>query len=72
MNLYVYKFIRDNGNWENWDMCMIEEYKDCENKLQLLKKERYYIETLKCKLNINIPSRGIKEIQKEYYKKNRT
>ena len=57
----VYKFIRDNGNWENWDMVMIEEYKDCESKLQLRKKERYYIETLKCTLNVQIPTRTTKE-----------
>ena len=62
-NYNVYKFIRDNGNWENWDMVMIEEYKDCESKLQLQKKERYYIETLCATLNKYIPLRT----KKEYY-----
>jgi len=60
-NYNVYKFIRDNGNWENWDMVMIEEYKDCESKLQLHKKERYYVETLKSTLNLQIPTRSKKE-----------
>ena len=25
-NLKVYKFIRDNGGWENWNMIEIEKY----------------------------------------------
>ena len=62
-NRKVYNFIRDNGNWENWDMVMIEEYKDCENKLQLEKKERYYIEQLNSTLNCNIPTRTVKEYE---------
>ena len=33
-NLNVYKFIRDNGNWENWNMVLIEYYA-CDNKLEL-------------------------------------
>lgn len=60
-NHRVYKFIRDNGNWENWDMVMIEEYKECQSKLQLEKKERYYIETLCSTLNMCIPTRTTKE-----------
>ena len=60
-NRRVYNCIRDNGNWENWDMVMIEEYKDCMSKLQLEKKERYYIETLCATLNICIPTRTNKE-----------
>jgi hypothetical protein len=60
-NIKVYKFIRDNGNWENWDMVMIEEYKECQSKLQLQKKERYYIETLCATLNMVIPTQTIDE-----------
>ena len=52
INTKVYNFIRNNGNWENWDMVMIEEYKDCESKIQLLKKERFYTDELKATLNM--------------------
>ena len=79
-NLKVYKFIRDNGGWENWDMIIIEEF-ECENKLELIKKEREYIEKLNASLNSDIPSRTVKEYRqdkknelneynKNYYKNN--
>lgn len=77
-NLNVYKFIRDNGGWDNFDMVMIEEYK-CNDKLELHARERYYLEQLGATLNMCIPSRTkkeydeknkekIKEYQKEYQK----
>ena len=34
-NMRVYKFIRDNGGWDNWDMILIENCK-CENRLYVL------------------------------------
>lgn len=62
----VYKFIRDNGNWDNWDMIMIEQY-PCQNKLEAERRERYWIETLNSTLNRQIPSRT----KKEYYNDNK-
>ena len=38
-----YKFIRDHGGWINWKMIIIEEY-PCNNKTELLIRERYHIE----------------------------
>tara|TARA_R110002020_G_scaffold384131_1_gene594775 strand:- start:57 stop:674 length:618 start_codon:yes stop_codon:yes gene_type:complete len=55
-NYRLYKFIRENGGFDNWEMFMIEEFK-CENKLQKLKKEREWIEKEKPSLNSAIPSR---------------
>ena len=69
-NLNVYQFIRENGGWDNWDMILIEKFK-CSNKLELLKRERYYIETLNARLNSRIPSRSKKEQMKEYREKNK-
>jgi hypothetical protein len=65
-NYNIYKFIRENGGWENWDMVMIEKSK-CENSLDAKKKEREYIEQLKASLNMNIPSRT----KKEHYNDNK-
>ena len=65
-NLDLYKFIRENGGWKNWDMVLIEYYK-CDNKLELEKKEREVIENLKPTLNKQIPTRT----DKEYYQDNR-
>lgn len=50
------------------DICLIEEY-SCENKEQLHKRERYYIEnTINC-VNKYIPIRNKEEYNKEYREK---
>lgn len=80
-NLNVYKFIRENGGWNNFEMIMIEEY-NCENKLQAHQRERYWIETLNADLNCIIPTRTQKEYndinkeqiieyQKKWYEENK-
>ena len=69
-NLKVYKFIRDNSGIENWDMILIEEY-PCENKMQKVKRERYWCEELKSELNSMCPGRSNKESVQEYQKKNK-
>jgi len=73
-NLDVYKFIRENCGWENWNMVLIEYY-PCDTKLELEKREREIIENLKPTLNQKIPTRTNKEYKennkehlKEYYK----
>ena len=69
-NLNVYKFIRANGNWDNWDMIIIEKF-ECNDKLELHKKERDILEQLGATLNSQIPNRSIKEWKdnnKEYFK----
>ena len=58
--MYVYQFIREHGNWSNWDMLLIESCK-CEDALEARKKERFFIESLHATLNSCIPSRTIKE-----------
>ena len=66
---YVYKFIRENGGWENWSMILVN-YVPCKTKLELLKIEREYIETIDndLLLNRNIPSRSHKEYNRQYAK----
>jgi hypothetical protein len=59
-NLAVYAFIRGNGGWDNWDMIQIEAYAAV-SKLDLLSRERHWIETLKPELNREIPGRTDKE-----------
>ena len=63
---YVYKFIRDNGGFENFDMILIET-KFCNNSLEAKREERNYIEQLNASLNTNIPSRT----HDEWYEQNR-
>jgi hypothetical protein len=64
----VYKFIRENGNWCNWSMIEIEKYKAVD-KLDALKRERYWIEQLNASLNNNIPSRTEAEYHIDYKRK---
>lgn len=67
---FVYKFIRDNGGWNNW--CMIEIEKiECETRQESFKKERYWVEKLKPSLNKVIPANDKNVKEKEYYEKNK-
>jgi hypothetical protein len=59
-NFKVYKFIRDNGDWHNWSMILIEMY-PCTNHLESLQRERYWCEHLNATLNSLVPSRTDKE-----------
>jgi hypothetical protein len=80
-NFYVYQFIREHGNWQNWDMIEIEKF-PCNDSLDACKRERYWVEYYKATLNSNIPSRTVQEwkeenkdklleYQIEYYKDNK-
>tara|TARA_R110000822_G_scaffold263136_1_gene387461 strand:- start:18 stop:584 length:567 start_codon:yes stop_codon:yes gene_type:complete len=66
-NLNIYQFIRQSGGFDNWDIVLVEEYKDCNNKNDLHARERYYIELLESTLNSRIPIRSQQEY-KEYHK----
>lgn len=59
-NYKVYQFIRDNGNWDNFSMIVIEEY-NCSSRLEAEARERHWIETLNASLNCVIPTRTKKE-----------
>ena len=72
-NYYVYKFIRENGGWDNWDMIEVERFKAIDGD-DARKKERYWIEQLRATLNSAIPGRTQKEydeIHKEHLEEKR-
>lgn len=76
-NFYVYKFIRENGGWDNFDMILID-YVPCETKLELHKIERKYIEKYDLVLNTKKPIETQLELKqrkttfnKEYYTTNK-
>jgi hypothetical protein len=64
-NYKIYKIIRDNGGWENWDMSIIEHY-SCNNVVEAKDRERYWIEKESSQLNVTIPNRDKKEYSKIY------
>jgi hypothetical protein len=65
-NIYVYKYIREKGGWDDWSMVVIEKY-PCVDKNEAEKRERYWIELLQAKLNKYIPTRN----KREYYEDNK-
>jgi len=67
-NLKIYKIIRENGGWDNWNMVLVEEF-PCKDKFEACKKEREVYEELDAKLNTLIPYRTQEEL-KEYKKQN--
>jgi hypothetical protein len=52
----VYRFIRDHGSWDNWQLIVIE-HRPVNSKRESLIRERFFVEEYKAKLNKNIPSR---------------
>jgi hypothetical protein len=71
-NYPVYRFIRDNGGFSNWEMIEIKKV-NCNDKRELEMKEREYLEMLGGVLNKCVPSRGSVEyynINKEKSNKN--
>jgi len=65
-NTPLYKHIRDNGGWGEYEMILIEYY-PCETKLELHKKERECKEIYNDNLGCEIPGRT----KKEYYQNNK-
>ena len=55
-NFHIYDFIRSHGGWDNWSMILLEQY-EAPNRFEAEKRERYWIETLGCNLNMRTPSR---------------
>ena len=55
----VHKHLNDIG-WDTVDIILVELY-PCGNKMELERRERYWIETLKPSLNRVIPTRNAKE-----------
>ena len=51
-NQYVYKFIRENGGWDNWSMIQLEKY-NCKNRREAEAREYFWIQQLNSTLNTN-------------------
>tara|TARA_R110001592_G_scaffold118937_2_gene321583 strand:+ start:2333 stop:2791 length:459 start_codon:yes stop_codon:yes gene_type:complete len=60
----VYKFIRENGGMDNWDIEKLYEFYP-ENEIDLRQTEREYIEEYNASLNTQIPNRSREEYRKD-------
>jgi hypothetical protein len=71
-NYPVYKFIRENGGWFNWDMVLIEYY-PCETELELGRRENYFMIELQSSLNNKSPNiyETHQEARHGYYENNK-
>lgn len=67
-NQYVYRFIRENGGWNNWSMVMIKKYPEVKDIYELHHKERKWMRKLKATLNKQVPGILLKIGKKEYSK----
>ena len=65
-NLKVYKYIRENGGWNEWEIILLYDY-PCKNRNQLELEEQRAIKKYKSTLNQFIPART----QQERYKDNK-
>jgi hypothetical protein len=64
-NLRVYQYIRDNSNFENWELIVLETVQ-YDQKFELKARERYHMEALGATLNSCVPNRN----KAEYYVEN--
>ena len=62
----VYKFIREHGGWDDWQMVLVEKT-PCNDKIEAVKFENEYYEKLGGTLNSNVPART----KKQYYVDNK-
>ncbi len=59
-NLFVYRFIRDHGNWDNWQL-IVHEKLAVKDKSEAVLRERFWCEHYQATLNSNVPGRTRKE-----------
>jgi hypothetical protein len=61
-NYFVYKFIREHGGWDNWQL-LVHEKLAVEDKIAARLRERYWTEHYNATLNSQVPGRT----KSEYY-----
>tara|TARA_R110001592_G_scaffold257326_1_gene520894 strand:- start:82 stop:672 length:591 start_codon:yes stop_codon:yes gene_type:complete len=72
-NSYKYKYIRDNGGWDNWTMIELHKF-PCNDKRELECEENRVMIELQSQLNSRKPyitEEDIREYKKNYYENNK-
>jgi len=65
-NYVLYKFIRENGEFDNFNMVLVEKYTECKDRLEARQREQYWIDELQPQLN---EQRAFYAISKNEYDK---
>ena len=60
----VYRIIRENGGFDNWEFQIVEFYK-CNSRKELELREKHYIKTFKPTLNTTVPRRTWREYRED-------
>ena len=63
---FVYRFIRDHGGFENWQL-IVHEKLAVKDKVDARLRERFWCEFYKATLNKQVPGRTRKEKNKKYH-----
>jgi hypothetical protein len=70
-NYKLYKTIRENGGFENWDFIEVETFEhESTDKTTPSQREAYYYNVFKATLNNNVPGRSHNESKKAWLEKN--
>ena len=66
-NTELYKKIRENGGWDNWDMIIIDTIK-CEDRIEAKKKEQEYYKIISDELNASNfqDKKSVKNLNNKY------
>ena len=64
-NYFVYRFIRDHGGFENWQL-IVHEKKPVKDIFEAVLQERKWVEFYKATLNSNVPNRTHAESKAAY------
>jgi hypothetical protein len=64
-NYKIYKYIRENGGWDEFNMIVIQDY-PCNNKDELVKREN----EIMCEIKSNLNDRRANRSGKQYYQDN--
>lgn len=65
-NYVLYKFIRENNGFDNFNMVLVEKYTECKDRLEARQREQYWIDELQSQLN---EQRAFYAISKNEYDK---
>lgn len=61
-NLKIYKTIRGNGGWDNWDMVLVEKH-PCEDGIEARKREEYWRKHLMAMMNSSRAYRSVEDLK---------
>jgi len=63
-NYKIYKFIREHGGWDNWEIIELEKF-PCNDPNEARARERYWFEQLNATLNVQRPFVSQSEYKEE-------